>query len=80
MTKINCTSIEWRYQCPRQWAELALTNDNDIRYCNVCSKNIYAAFSNEQANELAKEGKCVAIMADEPLERVGYIYPKDDYV
>jgi len=56
----NCPdSLE--FQCPQQWGLLNTTNDNDVRYCNICSQNVYICLTPQEFIQNTKSGKCVAI-------------------
>jgi hypothetical protein len=59
----NCPdSLE--FQCPQEWSSLKPTHDMDIRYCKVCSQNVYMCSTPQEFTQNAKSGKCVAIPND----------------
>lgn len=56
----NCPdNLEFR--CPQKWGLLSTTNNNDVRYCCICSQNVYICLTPQEFIQNAKSGKCVAI-------------------
>lgn len=54
----NC---EFLFKCPRDWEQLSKTDNEGIRFCNVCDKGVYLAEDDDTLKLLAALGKCVAI-------------------
>jgi hypothetical protein len=54
---INC---EFEFKCPLSWENLQKLENNDVRFCSSCEKNVYFAQSQNELDKLANEGKCVA--------------------
>jgi len=61
----NCT-WKFEFQCPRQWAQLATTDDPQVRTCGACLKLVYYCQSRDEVADHARLGHCVAIAPDEP--------------
>lgn len=82
---INC---EFEYKCPLQWSGLQKSENEDIRFCSSCEKNVYFAHSQSELDDLATAGKCVAfnqpnnndIFNDFPLTTMGVIAPPPDFL
>lgn len=55
---------EFRFRCPQRWRDLAPTNDESVRFCCVCSRNVYACHNESMVQEHSSQGRCVAIMQD----------------
>jgi hypothetical protein len=51
-----------RFQCPQRWRDLIPTDDDAIRYCNVCDRSVHACYTDESVAEHAAQSHCVAIM------------------
>jgi len=51
-----------RFQCPQRWRDLALTDDDAVRYCNVCERKVHACYTDDAVTAHAALGHCVAIM------------------
>lgn len=51
---------EMDFNCPKQWDELKSTTDSLVRDCEECGKPVYFVDSQEQLDEAAAKGKCVA--------------------
>jgi hypothetical protein len=58
MNRITC---KFEFECPKQWAELHATENKRIKFCSTCNHEVYLASSQEEFNEYAVSGKCVAI-------------------
>lgn len=74
---INC---EFEFKCPLQWESLQKSEDDKIRFCNSCEKNVYFAYSQNELDKLASEGKCVAFNPNpkkefEPPPLMGMVMP-----
>jgi hypothetical protein len=54
---INC---DFEYKCPLQWENLPKSDSSNVRFCSSCEKNVYFAHSQNELENLAKAGKCVA--------------------
>ncbi len=59
----NCDFV---FKCPQQWDKMAETENEGIRFCGECQKNVYFADSPEVLNQLSREGKCVAVWQEFP--------------
>ncbi|MDH5178178.1 MAG: hypothetical protein OEZ39_00805 [Gammaproteobacteria bacterium] len=73
---INCTSLEWAFKCPKNWDELTHTENENIRYCQVCDNNVYFANDAGQLDKLASEGKCTAFEHSQHGTRTGIVMGK----
>ena len=74
---INC---EFEFKCPLQWESLQKTPTSDIRFCSSCEKIVYFAHSQDELDNLASEGKCVAFNPNpkkefEPPPLMGVVMP-----
>lgn len=81
---VNCDFV---FKCPQAWDKMAETENEGIRFCGECQKNVYFADSPEVLNQLSREGKCVAVvekapvydLRDEPAELKGFSSKEPDY-
>jgi uncharacterized protein (TIGR02996 family) len=55
----RCPVFEFR--CPKRWDALALTEQEDVRHCGTCARDVYYFESVDDARDAAREGHCVAI-------------------
>lgn len=58
MIKCNLSFI-----CPKTWAELTRTESHKTRYCDNCSQHVHWVGSQEDFDNAAADGKCVAFDA-----------------
>ena len=49
-----------------KWEELKATDEQDIRYCNKCEKNVYFCRTDKKLWEAIQLNRCVAIDANQP--------------
>ena len=61
----NC---KWAFeiQCPKIWTNLRETNRDDVRFCETCMRDVYFVKSDEEAQQAAKDGRCIAIDLYDP--------------
>lgn len=68
----NCP-LNFHYKCPRTWDSLNVTEQADIRFCDVCQHQVYWANSYQDAERQAALGRCVAVFNDYE-ETMGILY------
>lgn len=59
LTIRNCAP-EFRFVCPLSWDSLTLTDTDDVRHCDQCSRDVYFCVSDEETISHAKAGHCIA--------------------
>ena len=64
---VNCT---FRYKCPMKWEQLAKTNDDVVRFCHKCSKNVYYCETDKELQLAMDKGRCVAVIVDTASEEI----------
>lgn len=84
---IDC---EFGYRCPRDWDALAPTANQNVKYCQVCTREVYFCGNQQELDEHARAGHCVAIFCkpvgdDRPMllgmpSRGPDADPDDDYI
>ena len=47
--------------CPLRWESLNETDDENIRFCDQCEKNVHFCVSDEEAISHAKQNHCIAM-------------------
>ena len=52
--------------------ELTVTEDEKVRNCHLCSETVTYAETQQELDELAKQGKCVATSQDGPSKKTDY--------
>ena len=57
----NC----FEFVCPLKWDNLEKTDENNIRYCGSCEKQVYKAKNMFSFYELSEQNKCVAYKEDD---------------
>ena len=57
---------DWKFRnkCPEQWVRLERSEDDTVRNCNICNKNVYLCLESSQVKEHAKIGNCVCYVND----------------
>lgn len=55
--------IRFAFQCPNQWGMLQPTDDEAVRFCEVCEQKVYHCETTEQVRHHALRGRCVAVSA-----------------
>jgi uncharacterized protein (TIGR02996 family) len=63
--------IAFAYRCPQRWDTLTPTDDEAVRHCPACQRDVHYCRSEGEAQDRADAGECVAIDSRElrfPLE------------
>jgi uncharacterized protein (TIGR02996 family) len=55
--------LEFAFECPKSWAKLEPTDQDNVRFCGECKKNVYYCDSIGEARNHAWNGDCVAVSA-----------------
>lgn len=66
----NC-SASFENVCPREWADLSVTEDQDVRYCSVCDETVTLCTSPTEFVQLGNKGQCVACPDSQTPESQG---------
>jgi len=61
---IACEQVAWKFQCPQRWEDLSATDNECVRYCAQCRRDVYLARNPAELNDLARQGVCVAWCGD----------------
>ena len=59
LTIRNCPT-QFRFVCPKTWDSLTLTDVDDVRHCDQCSRDVYFCVTDEETIAHAKAGHCIA--------------------
>jgi uncharacterized protein (TIGR02996 family) len=65
--------VEFAYRCPQRWDTLLPTDNEAVRHCSVCQRDVHYCRNAGEAHRLADAGECVAIDSRQvrlPLEGV----------
>jgi uncharacterized protein (TIGR02996 family) len=67
-TAIENCEVQFAFRCPKRWENLLQVPENNaVRFCETCYKNVYFCWTVEEAQRQAALGNCVAV--DSRLER-----------
>ena len=61
---LNC---EMEFECPKNWFELAGTNEAGVKHCSTCNKNVYLCITQDELDQFALKGECIAFFSDPDL-------------
>lgn len=59
--RFELRTLEFEYQCPKQWHSLRATDDDAIRFCKACGQNVYYCDTIVTARNHVGVGHCVAV-------------------
>ena len=62
--KISCA---FRFKCPKVWDNLRPTQQEGIRHCPECNRDVHLALTEEDFRRHADEGQCVAVRVLHPV-------------
>jgi hypothetical protein len=55
---------EFSFLCNKRWVDLMPLNALDVKFCDVCNKNIYRIHDRDEFLNRARNNECVAIFAE----------------
>jgi hypothetical protein len=58
------SKCDLRTMCEKKWEELTETDNDLIRYCGDCEKNVFALRTREELGIASAVGRCVALAKD----------------
>lgn len=61
--KISC---EFVFQCPRTWDRFTPTEQENIRHCSECDRDVHLVLTEEEFRRHAEGGHCVAVRVLQP--------------
>jgi hypothetical protein len=61
----NC-SPKFSFQCPKQWEELSETDSSLVRFCNLCTSNVFFCDTDADTIAHAQAGHCIARELPDP--------------
>lgn len=69
----NC-DVEFKLRCPKQWVDLTPTDQNTVRSCQTCGKDVYFCHSSEELKRRTDNNQCVAFCdADTHTDTLGLL-------
>jgi len=60
---------EMKVRCPKFWGDLKATDNDLIRDCDACGKQVHFISSQEELEEAAMKGTCVAFYQDDSMSK-----------
>jgi hypothetical protein len=61
---LNC---EMQFECPKNWFELTETEQAGVKHCSTCQKNVYLCVTQDELDNFAHKGECIAFFSDPDL-------------
>jgi len=62
---LNC---EMEFKCPKNWFELTDTEQAGVKHCSTCQKNVYLCITQNELDDFANKGECIAFFSDPDLQ------------
>ncbi len=59
--KLEACRLQFRFECPKQWAALQPTADPKARFCESCQQSVHYCDTLREAQDHAARGDCVAV-------------------
>lgn len=73
---MNGKQYVFKFECSRNWDDLATTDNEKIRYCGQCGNNVFSVQNNEELNSNAEKGNCIYFP---PLQTAGIPLMPDEF-
>ena len=65
--------------CSQTWRILDKTDNENIRHCQECNKDVYKANNMKEVEKITSEGDCIAYFNDRKEILVGYLSPPEPF-
>jgi hypothetical protein len=65
----NCEP-RFKVECPKHWDSLTPTDDEAVRFCETCRKNVFLCRRDREVVEHGREGHCVALTILAEIDRI----------
>jgi lipoate synthase len=62
---------DFAFKCPRKWADLVKRDEPNVRYCDICEREVFYAFTRDEFEYHKSLDRCIAANVYEP-EVFGY--------
>ena len=62
--------VDFHFKCPRKWRDLKDTEDENVRFCDECSRNVHYCRNQSEVDERSKTGDCIAVDLEPPTLKV----------
>lgn len=59
---VNNCKLSFKYKCSLSWYSLNETEDDSIRFCKTCQKNVYACYEYKDIFKHRKQEHCISVM------------------
>jgi uncharacterized protein (TIGR02996 family) len=59
--KLEACRMSFRFECPKQWAELSPAENPKVRFCESCNEHVHYCDTLQEARDHAGRGHCVAL-------------------
>ena len=60
--KLSIRNCKFAYRCSAKWDDLQEINDDEVRFCNDCQKEVFFCDSDKTLITFIKLNRCVAIL------------------
>ena len=58
---ITIRNCKFAYKCEMKWDELDETEEDEIKFCRGCQKEVFLCETDEELTQSIKRNRCVAI-------------------
>ena len=71
--KISIRNCRFAFKCDKKWGDLDATEEDSIRFCNACEKEVHFCEDDEELARNIRLNRCVAFNKFETLVEMGYV-------
>ena len=61
---VSIRNCRFAFKCDRKWDDLTETREGEIRFCNVCEKEVHFCEDDDQLARSVKLNRCVAFLRE----------------
>lgn len=74
---ISIRNCRFAFKCDMKWDDLSETEDEDIRFCNSCEKEVYFCINDDELARAVRLNRCVAFVRMQDIPLMGFVINKD---
>lgn len=74
---ISIRNCRFAFKCEAKWDDLSETEDEDVRFCNSCEKEVYFCINDDELARAVRLNRCVAFVRMQDIPFMGLVINKD---
>jgi hypothetical protein len=69
-SKLTIRNCKFAFKCTAKWDDLEETEEEEVRFCNTCQKEVFFCDSDDTLVTFVKLNRCIAILKPRSSEHL----------